>query len=101
MMFIAQMIAFGVTFALIAREKKHMHGSPALMVIVMVVVGGLGYFGTMLALAEITEAASSQIVMIIVIFGWLGAGYGTYRFINHKREQAYYRRMEAPVESDL
>lgn len=90
-----EIILFALIFGLLGRhENKSIHGSPGLMAIVMILIGVCGYIGTTVLLVKKFDIYNIWL-SYLSLFGWMGIGYGAYRFIQARREKAFYDRLNA------
>ena len=93
---LTHILAILLVVFLIGREKKSLHGSPALMGVVMVVVFFAGYMGTGYVLLDHLSAEPNFVHDVLMIL-WLGIGYGVYWLIRKLKDGAYQRRLEAEL----
>lgn len=74
------------------REKKSMHGSPALMAVVIIPIWlGIYY---LVALKLVERVDNFQLVLLLSYGAGLAAGYGVYRLIVHFRKRSFQRNLD-------
>ncbi len=85
------LIVIGAISLLTQRERKSMHGSLAMMYVVMIPI----WLGVYVLMVLYVLSGVENLIVIVVVGHALGisAGYGTYWLIVRYRKKAYEKRM--------